>query len=248
MAGAPEDHFSPIAAEYSRGRFGYPPVLFDRITALCERRDTAWDCATGSGQAVPELARRFRHVIATDLSAELLKHAPQLPNVEYIVASAEHAPLPEHSVDLLTVAQALHWFDLPSFWAEAQRVVRPGGIFAYWGYLWPTVAPEVDAVIDKFRAAIAPYWPPRTALLHNAYAEVRPPFTFVEKIDLEMAVNWTRSSLVTHLGSWSAVRYYRERTGRDVLPTLEPALTNAWPYDEPRSMRWPLHLYVYRVV
>lgn len=246
MSPKPEDHFSPIANAYARGRIGYPAALFDFLTRLCPARDVAWDCATGSGQTVADLAGRFERVVATDISPELLGHAPAFPNVTYSVAPAEQAPLDPKSVDLVTVAQALHWFDLPKFWAELQRVLKPGGIFAFWGYTWPKVDAAVDAELDPLRNTLAPFWPPQTAILQDEYRGVSVPFAPVATPSFDATATWTRHDYLAHLGSWSAVRYCRERTGSDPLPALDQRLASLWPNDEKKSVHWPLVLRVTR--
>ena len=246
MRPPPDDHFSPIAHAYARGRIGYPAELFDFLARLCPARDLAWDCATGSGQAVAELAPRFQRVIATDISQDLLGHAPSLPNVAYSVARAEQAPIDPQSVDLVTVAQALHWFDLPSFWTDLRRVLKPGGIFAFWGYTWPQVSSAIDRELQELRGKLAPDWPARNALLHDGYRDVAPPFAPMVAPSLTAIANWTRQDYLAHLASWSATRYYRERTQTDPLPEFEKRLSALWPDRETKSVHWPLALRVTR--
>jgi SAM-dependent methyltransferase len=170
-----QDHFSPIASDYARGRFGYPETLYRFLAAHCREHHAAWDCATGSGQAARGLVERFSHVTATDISQELLARAPRHPRIVYRAAPAEASGLDPDSVDLVTVAQAVHWFDLPRFWTEVLRVLKPGGILAFWGYNWPVAAPRVDRVLEAFRETIVSAWPERSAILHEGYRSVRPP-------------------------------------------------------------------------
>ena len=124
-----DDHFSPIAKEYARGRLGYPLELYRTLAAQCPARDLAWDCGCGSGQVASDLPDFFTQVIATDISEPLLALAPPDPRVVYRAAPAESSGLPAASVDLITVAQAVHWFDLDRFWREVLRVLKPGGRF-----------------------------------------------------------------------------------------------------------------------
>lgn len=242
MPTRPHDHFSPIADAYTRGRFGYPPALFDCLTGLCATRDLAWDCATGSGQAVPELARRFKGVVATDISQELLNRAPALANITYVRAPAEQSTLAEASVDLVTVAQAIHWFNLDAFWTEVRRVVKPGGVLAFWAYTWPMVDREVDAIFASLRTEIAPYWPRGIELVHDEYRSITPPFAPVPTPAFEIQATWPRANYLAHIGSWSAIRYYREQRGRDPIPAFDAQLAAAWPDGDARSVRWSIHL------
>jgi SAM-dependent methyltransferase len=247
MPSAPDDHFSSIADAYVRGRFGYPEELFGFLADRCERRECAWDCATGSGQALRPLAERFQQVIATDISAALLERAPRLSNVSYKVAAAEHAPLSDKSVDLITVAQALHWFDLDAFWPEVRRVLRPGGVFCFWGYTWPLVDVKVDAILTELRATLLPYWPKQSALLHAGYAEVAPPFSAIASPPMKATASWTSADYLAHLVSWSAVRYCRERSAFDLLLTFEQRLREIWGDGAARQVHWPLVVRTFRV-
>src|SRR5882724_9935319 len=129
-----KDHFSQRAALYCAFRPAYPPAMFDYLAQLCRERQSAWDCACGNGQATVALAERFEAVIATDASPQQLAAAPSHPNVTYRVARAEESGIESKSLDLVTVAQALHWFDLDSFYAEVQRVLKPSGVLAVWTY------------------------------------------------------------------------------------------------------------------
>src|SRR5262245_52526179 len=120
------DHFSQVATRYASFRPHYPVGLFDYLLTLVPRNSLVWDCAAGGGQATVDLAARFERVIATDASPEQLGSAPPLDNVEYRVALAETSGLADNSVGLITVAQALHWFDRNRFFPEVERVLKPG--------------------------------------------------------------------------------------------------------------------------
>src|SRR5436309_13441105 len=128
------DHFSEVANRYADFRPHYPATLFDYLATPVPRSSLVWDCACGSSQATLDLATRFDRVVATDASREQIASATPHPNVEYRVAPADESGLPDASVGLLTVAQALHWFDLERFYAEAKRVLQPGGVLAVWAY------------------------------------------------------------------------------------------------------------------
>jgi ubiquinone/menaquinone biosynthesis C-methylase UbiE len=246
MTKTPEDHFSRIAAAYLKGRLGYPASLFDYLAGLCENHEQAWDCATGSGQAVPGLACRFKSVVATDISGELLAGAEMFPNVIYSKAPAESSGIDRSSVDLAIAAQALHWFDLQMFWAELRRILKPRGIFAFWGYTWPIVDARVDSLLDHFCVALKPFWPGRSSILHSEYRAVEPPFQKLATPPFEMSVAWTSADYLAHVQSWSAVRYCRERGREDIVADFQSRLTSGWSENERREARWPLHLGVFR--
>ena len=235
-----DDHFSGISLEYSRGRFGYPDVVFDFLAAKCRHHDFAWDCATGSGQAVGALAKRYRSVTATDISPELLARAPAFSNVAYRCAPAESSGLEDKSIDLVVVAQALHWFCGEPFWREVSRVCRPGSIFAFWSYVWPSADEEIDAILMSLRQRLDQYWPARSQLLHSGYDEVSPPFKAIAAPPFLISVQWRRADYLAHVRSWSAVRYFKERTHTDIASMFDDQLSVIWPDEKTVTVRWPL--------
>lgn len=236
------DHFSGHAAEYARARPGYPPELFEALAALAPGRSLAWDAGTGNGQAAVGLARHFAGVVATDASAAQVTSAAVHPKVEYRVAEAAEIDLPPGAVDLVTVAQAAHWFDLHAFYAATTRVLRPGGALAIWCYDLPRVTPEVDRVVDWFyREVVGPWWPAERRMVESGYQGL--PFPFPEQPFPVMAMHceWTAGALVDYIGTWSAVARCREARGTDPLSALADALAPHWPAaDPPRPVRWPL--------
>ena len=162
-SGSPfKDHFSGHARHYAAHRPGYPAELFDFLAAECRARDLAWDCATGNGQAARSLASRFRRVVATDASAEQIASAEPAEGVDFYVAPAEASALPAGSVDLVTVAQALHWFNIERFFEEADRVLKPGGLLACWSYHHCRVEPAIDELIESVFAEVEHFDPEET--------------------------------------------------------------------------------------
>ncbi len=243
------DHFSGHAELYRRYRPTYPVELYAWLAALSPARGVAWDCATGSGQAAVGLAAHFERVVATDASAEQVAHAPTEPSVRYLLASAERAPLADASVDLITVAQAVHWFDLDAFYAEARRVGHPGAHLAVWTYSLVRVDAAVDAAVDWFYdRVVGPWWPPERQHVHERYERLPFPFARVDTPSFDMRPRWTRADLMGQLSTWSSVNRYREERGADPLDRLEPRLAEAWPDpDEARDVSWPIYLLVGRL-
>lgn len=240
------DHFSVAADRYAQFRPAYPVALFDALAAVADRRERAWDCATGNGQVAVALAAHFEEVVATDASAAQIAHARPHPRVRYAVAPAEASGLEAASVDLVAVGQALHWFDRAAFFAEAERVLRPGGVLAVWTYGLTTVAPDVDAVVETFvDDTVGSYWPPERRLVDEAYGSVVFPFEPVELPEVEMHERWTVEAFAGYLGTWSAANAYREQTGRDPIPALRDELAARWG-DGARTVRWPLRVIVRR--
>lgn len=244
------DHFTPVAAQYAAFRPAYPAGLFDWLADIAPQRHWAWDCGTGSGQASVALAERFDRVLGTDLSAAQLAAAPLRGNVEYRVAPAENSGLPDRSVDLVTIAQALHWFDLPKFYTEVRRVLKPRGIIAAWGYNHLLVGhPEIQAILDRFyEEKIGSYWPPERVHVENAYRELDFPFARIATPQLALHQDWSREHLLGYLRSWSAVGRFKIEHGIDPVDTIIEDIGAYWPKDEIRRIEWPLFIHAGRCV
>lgn len=238
-----KDHFSGHAAAYSTARPGYPSGLFAWLAAQAPGRRRAWDCATGNGQAAVALADHFERVIATDASAEQIANAFADSRVEYRVAPAEEPGLTEASVDAVTVAQAVHWFDRPRFYAAVRRILRPGGLIAVWSYGLFTVDTRIDAAIaDFYNGPIAPFWPPERRLTDERYVTLDFPFAEIQVPEFHMQHRWTLAQALAYLRTWSAVQHYIARNGTDPVETLAPQLARLWGGAESRDVVWPLYL------
>ena len=237
------DHFSTQSAAYAQFRPRYPAALFDWLAALVDGRQAAWDCACGSGQATDELAARFAHVTGTDLSAAQLAHAPSLPNVTWRVAQAEDSGLEAGSVDLITVAQALHWFDLPRFWTEARRVLRRGGVLAVWSYgVFQVDEPRIEAVCAHFyEHVVGGFWPPERRIVEAGYASLQFPFQEIAAPEFEMQVEWSLDELLGYVSSWSATTRCTQHHGCSPIPELRQQLAPLW-RQERIGVRWPLSI------
>ncbi len=239
-----KDHFSANARGYAAHRPRYPDELFAWLAERAPARDAVWDCATGNGQAARGLARHFARVYATDASAEQIANAEPHPRIEYRVAPAEASGLPDASVDLVTVAQAAHWFDLDRFYAEVRRVLRPGGALALWGYERLATEPEVSGLIDDFyRRELSDCWPPERHHVETAYRELPFPFEAETAAAFDMSADWDLDRLLGYLGSWSAVKNNRQSRGEDPMPGLRARLLKVWGSpDAVKLIKWPLFL------
>ena len=243
------DLFSKQASTYASARPGYPDDLYRFIADLAPNRRLAWDCATGNGQAARDLARYFDHVIATDASAQQIAQAIPAGNVEYRVAPAEASGLPDRNFAVVTVAQALHWFDFDRFFAEVRRVTVPGGLLAAWFYGACRVGPDVDGLVTEFQeGTVGPYWDPRRKWVDEGYRTIPFPFEEVPTPTFELRVRWSLRQLQEYLESWSAVATYRRERGEDPVPPLMERIAKLWgPADRPRDITWPLGLRVGRI-
>jgi SAM-dependent methyltransferase len=244
-----EDHFSVVAGSYTRYRPSYPSVLFDYLAREAPGRERAWDCATGGGQAAIRLAERFEEVWATDASPEQIENAVSRPNVRYSVAAADASGLEEKSVELVTVAQAMHWLPFEPFYAEARRVLKPRGIVAVWSYDLTEIGPRIDPLIRRLsHEIVGDCWPPERAYVHEGYRTIPFPFDELPAPRVRMTEEWNLDHLRGYLATWSAVWRYRERTGEDALASIDADLRRAWgDASRVRTLRWPLHLRVGRV-
>ena len=249
MAESFTDRFGGVARDYRRFRPQYPAALFARLAGLCAERRLAWDCACGSGQATMPLAAHFARVIGTDASAGQLAAAPRLPNVEWRTAPAERSGLAAASVELVTVAQALHWLPVDVFHAEVERVLVPGGLYACISYGRMRVRPPLlDAALRHYHdVTVGPYWPPERRHVVDAYRELPFPYPPLPMPALEIGADWTRDELLGYLGSWSATIECRAATGRDPVASFAAGIDRCWPPGVTTlEVRWPLCLRIGR--
>lgn len=242
-----EDRFSAQAAAYARHRPVYPPELYALLARLAPGRSCAWDCGCGNGQAAVAVRQHFDRVIATDASAAQIEHAQACAGVEYRVAPAEASGLPAASVDLVTAASALHWFDLPAFYREVRRVLTRRGVLAAWGYREAVVAPGIDELINDYQNRIVDaFWSSRVRIVAGGYQGIEFPFDEVQVPPMDVRAVWTADQMLGYLGTWSASQAYLERHGRPATALIEAELRSRWGESE-RPVRWPLTARVGRV-
>ncbi len=244
-----KDHFSKQADDYAKYRPVYPMALFDYLASQAAERKHAWDCGTGSGQAALGLATHFDRVIATDPSEAQIRNAEPHPKILYKVGTSEQSGLADCNVDLITVAQALHWFDLDHFYAEARRVLKPAGVLAAWCYGLNEIESGIDEIVWRYyRDVVGPYWPPERKLIDERYRTI--PFPFMESVPpaFHMEAEWSLDDYLGYLGTWSATQRYRQQQGTDPLPALRVELLHAWGAPQAkRVVKWPIHLRIGKV-
>lgn len=263
-----KDHFSAIAGTYAAARPGYPDALYDALAAAVPADARVWEPGCGSGQATRGLAARFAQVHATDPSAQQIarhwagagfdppsgesssdaRRAEARPaNVTVAVEPGERTSLGDGSVQLVAVAQALHWFNRPGFFAECGRVLAPGGVLAAWGYPDFLVPEGMDAPVAAFRARIEPHWPPERAQIDARYAGYDWPFPALEAPPLQLEARMTLPQFLEYLASMSASARCRAHTGIDPVVAHADALAAAWGEpDRVRVLQWPLFLHLRR--
>ena len=243
-----KDYFSAHSDEYARRRPHYPPELFEYLASIVAGHELAWDCGTGNGQAAVGLAPYFDHVIATDPSAEQLRNAFEHARVEYRQARAEDSGLESSSFALVTVAQALHWFDMKRFYAEAQRTLKPEGLLAVWAYALCRTKPGVDRIIDNFYyETVGPYWPREREHVDDGYRSLPFPFDELEPPHFQIELDWDLGDMLGYLRTWSPTRRYFEKHGTDPVGLIEGELAEAWGEPgERRGVLWPIYMRVGR--
>jgi ubiquinone/menaquinone biosynthesis C-methylase UbiE len=236
------DHFSAVARSYAQFRPRYPRALFEFVASLVARHARAWDCGAGTGQATLQLAEWFDEVCATDVSPEQIARAPAHPRVRWQVAAAESSGLRARSADLVTVAQALHWFDHRPFYDEVRRVAAPHAAIAAWTYGAPVMEGAVGASLTHFaRETLRSYWPPERRYVDDEYRTIPFPFERVAAPRFELRHRWDRSHVLGYTRTWSATVRYQQQHDRDPVRQLAEALETLWPNEsEARAIVWPL--------
>jgi ubiquinone/menaquinone biosynthesis C-methylase UbiE len=237
-----DDRFSQQAAAYARHRPAYPDSLFEWLSTISRSRKLAWDCATGSGQAAISLCKHFEHVLATDASASQIANAISCEGVEYRAAPAESSGLQDGSVSLITVASALHWFNIPAFFAEARRVLCPGGIIAVWGYRECEVAPQIDPILQRYQdEVVGPYWSPKIRIVAEKYRTIAFPFQERSAPAFSATAMWTSEDMLGYLNTWSASQAFLNAHKERPTDRIAAELQLAWGTGQ-RRVEWPLFI------
>jgi SAM-dependent methyltransferase len=237
------DHFSKQATDYAKYRPSYPSSLFAWLRSLTPTHQLAWDVGTGNGQAAVELASFFDSVLATDPSAAQIKNAQPHAHVKYLVQPAEQCDLADASVDLVTVAQAIHWFDFDRFYAQVRRVLKPHGVVAAWTYTLNEVTPEVDAVVRRFyKDIVGPYWPPERSHVERQYQDIPFPFVEITAPPLPLETEWSVEDYLGYLRTWSATQRYAQANNTNPIEFIAASLRAAWGNGTLRKVHWPLYV------
>ncbi len=224
-----KDHFSKQAHAYKKYRPGYPGELFQYLNSLTAAHDLAWDCATGNGQSALGLSNYFTKVYATDASVQQLENASAKPNIIYKKEKAENCSLKNASADLITVAQAVHWFNFDKFYDEVKRVLKPEGVVAVWTYTLPFISEEIAAEINYFHDnVVGEFWQKENKLVSDEYKSLPFPFEEVKTPDFNFKKEITLNDLLGLFKSWSAVQRYKDQTYEDPVKLIEKKLRPLW--------------------
>jgi SAM-dependent methyltransferase len=238
-----KDHFSDNSAYYGRYRPHYPRELFRYLASVSPGNDIAWDCACGTGQAALGLSEFFTKVAATDASGNQIAKAVPCPRITYAVSPAESSSFADAALDLITVAQALHWFEAEAFFREANRVLKANGILAVWTYNLLRINDEIDRVLEKlYSETLGPYWPQERKMVENSYRGMAFPFSPVIPPAFSMREEWSLHHLLGYLTTWSATQKYRKsNSDPKELSAIFADITARWGNPEGRkTVIWPL--------
>jgi len=238
-----KDNFSNNSSEYAQFRPKYPAELYSFLESLVEEKEAAWDCGTGNGQVAGELANFFKRVEATDISQQQLDNAIKPSNINYSLQPAEKANFPDNSFDLITVAQAIQWFNFSQFYKEVNRTLKPGGIIAVIGYgLFKSNEQTNDLINHFYRDILGPYWDPERRYLDDGYRSILFPFEEIPTPDLEMEFSWDFEHLIGYLKTWSAVKHFQRKNGYDPVDLISKDLRTS--FGERRVVKFHIFLRV----
>lgn len=229
---------------YSRFRPEYPADLAQFLACISPGTTLAVDVGCGNGQLTSQLATHFDKVIGLDPSADQIAQAPTHPRIAYGCSPAEKMPVADHSADLITAAQAAHWFDLPRFYEEVRRICVPEGMLALVSYGVLRLDEDLDGRFARFYGQeIGPYWPVERKLVDTGYADLPFPFNELVAPELEIRKAWTLEELLGYISTWSAVRRVREATREDILQRFAEDLSMLWGHpSHRREVRWPINM------
>lgn len=256
------DLFCKQADLYAETRPTYPAELFQFIASKTPNHDLAWDAGTGNGQAAVSLAGIFKRVIGTDTSKEQLSLAAKLPNIDYhhfpsTVSSGEISSLVKPgTVDLITVAQAIHWFDLPVFYSAANLALRrPHGVLAAWCYTIPKINESVDAVLSKLYGESKHFWDERRKMVDERYGSIEFPWEAVEGADGTEPVEFVSEvmmdlgRLLAYTRTWSAYQIAKGQGVELLTNDMVSHFEAAWggDVDVVKAVKFPVFLRIGKV-
>jgi ubiquinone/menaquinone biosynthesis C-methylase UbiE len=245
-----KDLFSKQAKTYAQFRPEYTDELYDFILQHVDNQQVVWDCATGNGQAAKVLAGHFTKVYATDLSQKQLDNAVQKGNIFYSNQTAESTTFEDNTFDLITVAQAVHWFDFDKFYAEAKRVAKPNATIAFWGYGNVKFDDkELDCQMwDFYSNRVGKYWNFERRHIEEEYRTLPFPFEEIESPKFSIVRKWQRHEFEGYLNSWSAVQNCKNTEGVNPVDDFMLDLSAVWGEFERKLLRFPLFLKMGKVV
>jgi ubiquinone/menaquinone biosynthesis C-methylase UbiE len=240
-----KDNFSTQSKLYAQFRPTYPVELFEFLYSLLTEYKTAWDCGTGNGQIAVKLAEKFNKVYATDISLNQLNNAVQRENVYYKIESAEKTSFEENQFDLITVGQAIHWFDFEKFYNEVRRTLKQDGILAVIGYSLVRVNSQIDKIVDTFYSdVVGNYWDAERKYIDEEYRTIPFPFSEIETPEFSSRFTWSFDHMIGYLNTWSAVQHYKKANKTNPVDEVSDELKRVWKNDKSKPASFPILLRV----
>ena len=224
-----KDRLSSNSLYYKQARPNYSIQIVKEILKHVPERNFAWDCGAGSGQFTQLLAPYFNHVMATDISEAQLQQAPYFENVSYQVQAAEQTSIAANSIDLITVAQAIHWFDFDAFYKEVKRVLKPQGVFAAIGYgLIEVQDAAINSLVQQlYFETLNGYWDAERRYIDELYQTIPFPFNEQAVPELRLQYQWSPQQLLSYLKTWSALKHYLDKNDHEPLQRISEVLQTA---------------------
>lgn len=225
-----KDNFSTQSDDYAKFRPVYSQKLIDFLLSLTSTHETCWDCGTGNGQLAIALAKYFPKIHATDISEKQLNNAIQRANIEYSKQPAELTNFPDQHFDLITVAQAAHWFDHEKFNKEVKRVLKPNGVIVLFGYGLVQVQGDPGQLIKDFYWNVTkPYWDSERDHIVEEYQTIPFPFQEIQvNQNFDIISEMTLEQLTGYIGTWSAVQHFIKSNGYQPVNNLRADLKSVW--------------------
>lgn len=241
--------FDQGGQNYARFRPEYPAELATLLASTVQEHQQAVDVGCGNGQLTQLLATHFDAVIGLDPSADQIANSTAHDRIQYQCAPAEKLPVADHSVNLITAAQAAHWFHLPSFYQEARRIAKPNSVIALISYGVLSLEPDLDQRFQHFYwDEIGPYWPAERKLVDSGYATLDFPFEEIAAPALEISVQWDLAEFLGYLFTWSAVRHAKEAGSEEVIFQFATDIAVAWGEEtHRRRISWPINMRIGRL-
>ena len=243
-----KDNFSIQSDNYAKYRPAYPTEFYNYLYSLIPASQAAWDCGTGNGQVAFELAKKFDHVFASDLSESQIKNALQSKNIVYSIQAAEQTFFEKDQFDLIIVAQAIHWFDFDKFYSEVRRTGNSNAILCVLGYGKIEISEEMDRVINYFyRNVIGSYWDKERKYIDENYKTIPFPFQEYTAPDFVNNIQWSLEHLIGYLNTWSAVKHFISKNNYNPLDALMKEIEILWGDSKEREVRFPLLLRIGKI-
>jgi SAM-dependent methyltransferase len=238
-----KDNFSTDSGQYKKYRPTYPRELYEFLISIVADKKIALDCGTGNGQVAHKLSQYFETVYATDISILQIEKATKKQNIVYDIQAAEKTSFPDATFDLITVAQAIHWFNFNDFYREVERTLKKDGILAVFGYGLIKTFNEADKIIRRFYTEIVgPYWDIERKYIDDKYESIAFPFKKIEAPEFKIKLNWNFEHLINYLKTWSAVQHYKKDKGHDPIDIIYDDLKKCWGEEIKHPVEFPIFL------